>query len=95
MTYSEDALVPLAAVSSMLAGFGKPRTVFDEFVAVKVIVPLNLKMLFRVIVEMPLPPKETVRDEGLAEIPKSGTLTVTLTMTEWWTVPLVPLTLTL
>jgi hypothetical protein len=57
-------------------------------------VPAKPFRLARLIVDTPLDPALTASDDGLEEMLKSGTVTVTVTIAEWDNEPLVPVTVT-
>jgi hypothetical protein len=64
-------------------------------VTVSATVPLNVLSDFIVTVEVPVAPRLIVREDGDAEIEKSGVTgagTVTVTVAEWFSEPLVPCT---
>ena len=68
------------AASATLAGLSEPTRPLGDDAAVSVTVPLNPPRLARLIVEVALEPDERLTVDGLAVIPKSGTLTVTVTL---------------
>jgi hypothetical protein len=63
-----------------LAGLIDAVRLLDDDVAVSVTVPLNPPRLARFIVDVALDPGGNVTPLGLAEIPKSATLMVTVTL---------------
>ncbi len=69
-------------VSATLVGFSDAVRLFDEDVAVRVMVPLNPPRLVRPTVELPVTPSIMLTVVGVAVSPKSGTLTVTVTLCE-------------
>ena len=59
-----------------------------------VTVPENVLRLSRVMVDMPEDPMGTLRVAGFADMAKSGTTTLTVTLAVWDIEPLVPVTVT-
>jgi hypothetical protein len=63
-------------------------------VADSVTVPVNPLRAVTVIVEVPEDPRLMLKDAGEADIEKSGEVTCTVTIVEWFTDPFVPVTVT-
>ncbi len=68
------------AASATLAGLSETTRPLGDDATVSVTVPLNPPRLARLIVEVALEPDEKLTVDGFAVIPKSGTLTVTVTL---------------
>ncbi len=80
------------AVRVTLAGFSEAVRLPEDEAAVRVMVPLNPPRLARLMVEEPLEPVAKLTVVGLGEMLKSGTLTVMVTL--WTRLPIVPVTVT-
>ncbi len=69
-------------VNVTLGGFNPVVRLVDEDVTAKVTVPAKPLRLVSAIVDVPEEPCTLVREVGLDEIVKSGTVTVTVTLVE-------------